>query len=49
MSSKKICDTCEWYESFVGVCTNADSEWCGDFKDHDESCKEWENEREQDK
>ena len=39
---KKVCKTCRWYEDFQGVCFNGDSEFCADFTDPHDTCKEWE-------
>ena len=36
------CSTCDWYAKFDGVCMNGDSEFRGDFKCLDDTCKEWE-------
>lgn len=35
------CLTCDWYEDFVGVCFNGDSEWCADFPDVERGCGQW--------
>lgn len=39
---KTECDTCKWYEGFVGVCCNGESEHRADFRDPKESCEKWE-------
>lgn len=40
---KRRCKTCKWYEEFMGVCLNGDSEHCADFTDPDDTCPCWEN------
>lgn len=44
MPKGKRCSNCKWYEPFVGVCFNGDSEHCADFVDADDVCPEWEEE-----
>lgn len=39
---KTECDTCKWYEQFVGVCCNGESRHRADFRDPQESCEKWE-------
>ena len=36
------CRNCKWYEDFLGVCFNGDSEWCADTPICPEvGCKAW--------
>ena len=42
MNKEKVCNTCEYYETYEGVCANAFSEHCADFTLEDDSCKVWE-------
>lgn len=36
------CEKCRYYESFSGVCINADSEYVADFVDSESICDEYE-------
>lgn len=38
---KKACKNCHWYEKYVGVCFNGDSEWCADTPDPEGVCEYW--------
>ena len=40
----KNCNNCHWYEKYIGVCFNGDSEWCADYPPTEEGCKCWEEE-----
>ena len=46
--AKKTCDTCHWYEKYIGVCFNGNSEWCADYPDTNVGCKCWEEENSHD-
>lgn len=35
------CETCYYWESFSGVCVNADSQMCADFTEEDDLCAGW--------
>lgn len=40
--SEKNCHTCHWYEKYIGVCFNPDSEWCADYPEcTEEGCECW--------
>lgn len=40
-----ICDTCQWYAPFEGVCCNGLCEWCAGWPPYDlEQCEFWEDE-----
>lgn len=39
--TEKYCSTCDWYETFSGICSNGNSEHCADFCDPDDICDEW--------
>lgn len=36
------CRSCDWYESYQGVCLNGESEYRADFIDPEDSCPQWE-------
>lgn len=38
---KQYCSTCDWYETFSGICSKGNSEHCADFCDPDDTCDEW--------
>lgn len=40
--NKEYCCNCRWYFEFEGVCTQADSEHCADFRCLDDYCEYWE-------
>ena len=39
---KEYCCNCRWYDIDAGVCCNASSDYCADFRNLDDSCEEWE-------
>ena len=39
---KEYCCNCRWYDIDAGVCCNASSDYCADFRSLDDSCEEWE-------
>ena len=39
---KEYCCNCRWYDIDAGVCCNASSDYCADFRSMDDSCEEWE-------
>ena len=39
---KKVCQTCRWYEDYLGVCFNGDSYNCADVTGSQDTCPEWE-------
>ena len=38
----RICSTCKHWEPFTGACCGADSLYCADFVDGDNTCNYWE-------
>lgn len=38
---KQYCSTCDWYETFSGICSKGNSEHCADFCDPDDTCNKW--------
>ena len=42
--TEKSCKTCKWYDDFVEVCCNGESENRAEFMDEFDSCEEWEGE-----
>lgn len=34
--------TCKWYDAYLGICCNGDSDWVADFRAPHRSCEEWE-------
>ena len=38
LNPEKCCAVCEDYETYMGVCLCADSEWFADFPDPDACC-----------
>lgn len=36
------CETCRWYEDFLGICFNGDSPYCADFPVVEDACEFWE-------
>lgn len=40
--TEKCCKTCKWYDDFVGVCCNGESENRAEFMDEADGCDEWE-------
>lgn len=41
-SEKRTCETCRWYEDFIGVCFNGDSPNCADYPEVEDGCSCWE-------
>jgi len=37
-----MCEDCEWYAEYEGVCCNADSKHCADYIDGDRYCEKFE-------
>ena len=42
---ERRCGTCEWYDEWIGVCFNGESEHKADFLDKDKSCEKWEEKK----
>ena len=42
----ELCRNCKYHDSFSWVCFNGNSPKRADFTDNDDSCEEWENDRE---
>ena len=40
-TDRHTCSVCKYWESFPGVCFNADSQHCADFVDGDCTCADW--------
>lgn len=40
--NEQYCKTCKWYDDFVEVCCNGESENRAEFMDEADGCDEWE-------
>ncbi len=40
-NENQYCSTCDWYETFSGVCCNGNSEHRADFCNTDDTCDKW--------
>ena len=40
-TDRRICSTCKHWEPFTGACCCADSPYCADFVDGDNTCNYW--------
>ena len=47
VTREKRCENCKWHDTeFSWVCANGESPKVADFTDNDDSCEEWESDRE---
>ena len=42
MANERRCETCKFYEDWLGICCNGLSIYAADFRDADDLCDCWE-------